>query len=340
VVTWIERFPLEVRRQDPHLLLVAAWVYLLSGQRDASGAAIAAVERLRPFDPGPLPDGFSSIEADLAVLQGFLTWGDLRYAVERGRRAAELERPTSPWRPVTDVASGWCLYLLGENVEADRWFAEATQPALEFEQWRVAVSSWVGRSLVAEALRRTDEQSDLAARAVALLQEQRLEGADTELPIALGATLESRGDLEAALASFEHAVAVHRDSGQPPLLALALIRQAAVLRALDREAEAQAAAEEARSAVDSCPDPGILASWLEDVERPPRTRRPNDDDTLSERELVVLRALTGPLSEREIGRELYLSHNTIHSHTRSIYRKLGVSSRNEAIRRGRELGIL
>jgi len=124
------------------------------------------------------------------------------------------------------------------------------------------------------------------------------------------------------------------------LLALALIRQAAVLRALDRGAEAQAAAEEARSLLDSCPDPGILPSWLEDVERPPRPRRRNDDDTLSERELVVLRALTGPLSEREIGRELYLSHNTIHSHTRSIYRKLGVSSRNEAIRRGRELGIL
>jgi LuxR family maltose regulon positive regulatory protein len=340
VVTWIERFPLEVRRQDPHLLLVAAWVYLLSGQRDASGAAIAAVERLRPFDPGPLPDGFSSIEADLAVLQGFLTWGDLRYAVDRGRRAAELEGPTSPWRPVTDVASGWCLYLLGEFLEADRWFAEATQPALELEQWRVAVSSLVGRSLVAEALGRTDEQSALASRAVALLQEQRLEGADTELPIALGATLESRGDLESALASFERAVAVHRDSGQPPLLALALIRQAAVLRALGRDAEAQAAAEGARSVVDSCPDPGILASWLEGVERPPRTRRRNDDDTLSEREIVVLRALTGPLSEREIGRELYLSHNTIHSHTRSIYRKLGVSSRNEAIRRGRELGIL
>jgi LuxR family maltose regulon positive regulatory protein len=79
---------------------------------------------------------------------------------------------------------------------------------------------------------------------------------------------------------------------------------------------------------------------LEDVERPPRPRRRNDDDMLSERELVVLRALTGPLSEREIGRELYLSHNTIHSHTRSIYRKLSVSSRNQAIRRGRELGIL
>jgi LuxR family transcriptional regulator, maltose regulon positive regulatory protein len=55
---------------------------------------------------------------------------------------------------------------------------------------------------------------------------------------------------------------------------------------------------------------------------------------------VVLRALTGPLSERDIAREFYLSHSTIHSHTKSIYRKLEVSSRAEAIRRARELGLL
>ena len=48
---------------------------------------------------------------------------------------------------------------------------------------------------------------------------------------------------------------------------------------------------------------------------------------LSERELDVLRLLRGPLSESEIASELYVSHNTVHSHTRSIYRKLGVSSR-------------
>jgi LuxR family maltose regulon positive regulatory protein len=61
---------------------------------------------------------------------------------------------------------------------------------------------------------------------------------------------------------------------------------------------------------------------------------------LSERELIVLRMLTGPLSERDIGRELYLSHNTVHSHTRSIYRKLGVSSRSEAIRKARSASLI
>jgi ATP/maltotriose-dependent transcriptional regulator MalT len=61
---------------------------------------------------------------------------------------------------------------------------------------------------------------------------------------------------------------------------------------------------------------------------------------LSERELVVLRMLRGPLSERDIGRELYLSHNTIHSHTRSIYRKLGASSRAEAVEKARAADLI
>ena len=47
---------------------------------------------------------------------------------------------------------------------------------------------------------------------------------------------------------------------------------------------------------------------------------------LTEREAAVLRLLRGSLSLREIGQELYLSQNTIKTHTQAIYRKLGVSS--------------
>ena len=54
----------------------------------------------------------------------------------------------------------------------------------------------------------------------------------------------------------------------------------------------------------------------------------------------MLRLLQGSLSERDIGRELYLSHNTIHSHTKSIFRKLGVSSRAEAVARATERGLI
>jgi LuxR family maltose regulon positive regulatory protein len=62
---------------------------------------------------------------------------------------------------------------------------------------------------------------------------------------------------------------------------------------------------------------------------------PANGDELSERELTILRCLAGPLSEREIGRELYLSFNTVHSHVKAVYRKLGVSSRAEAVERAR-----
>jgi ATP/maltotriose-dependent transcriptional regulator MalT len=63
-------------------------------------------------------------------------------------------------------------------------------------------------------------------------------------------------------------------------------------------------------------------------------------DPLTPREEVVLRLLTSRLSLREISQELYVSLNTIKSHTRAIYRKLNVSTRHEAVERGRDLTIL
>ena len=75
-----------------------------------------------------------------------------------------------------------------------------------------------------------------------------------------------------------------------------------------------------------CPDPGILSQRLAALQRPiPRPRTVGAD--LTDRELAVLRLLAGPLSERDIARELYASHNTIHTHTKSIFHKLDVSSR-------------
>lgn len=61
---------------------------------------------------------------------------------------------------------------------------------------------------------------------------------------------------------------------------------------------------------------------------------------LTESEIRVFRLLRGSLSLRQIAAELFLSINTIKTHTQSIYRKLGVSTRDDAIVRGRDTGIL
>jgi LuxR family maltose regulon positive regulatory protein len=138
----------------------------------------------------------------------------------------------------------------------------------------------------------------------------------------------------------ERGAAVLRARRHPRPLADALVRQAAALQKLGRGEAAAAAIDEARAAIDSCSDPGILRKRLLAVERPQQPRRERRGRALSDRELVILRMLGGRLSERDIGRELYLSHSTIHSHTKSIYRKLGVSSRSAALESARELGLI
>jgi LuxR family maltose regulon positive regulatory protein len=54
----------------------------------------------------------------------------------------------------------------------------------------------------------------------------------------------------------------------------------------------------------------------------------------------VLRLLNSRLSERDIARELYISHNTVHSHVKAIYAKLDVSMRREALETARSRGLL
>jgi ATP/maltotriose-dependent transcriptional regulator MalT len=63
-------------------------------------------------------------------------------------------------------------------------------------------------------------------------------------------------------------------------------------------------------------------------------------EQLSHRETEVLRYLPSVLTAGEIGAELYVSVNTVKAHLRSIYRKLGVSRRRDAVARARQYGIL
>jgi LuxR family maltose regulon positive regulatory protein len=106
-------------------------------------------------------------------------------------------------------------------------------------------------------------------------------------------------------------------------------------------------ADEAREALAALPEgTEALQARLADLDRRlARPSREGDDreadntETLTEREAAVLHMLGGTLSLREIGHEMYVSPNTVKTHTQAIYRKLGVSSRHDAVARGKRLGI-
>jgi ATP/maltotriose-dependent transcriptional regulator MalT len=57
-------------------------------------------------------------------------------------------------------------------------------------------------------------------------------------------------------------------------------------------------------------------------------------------ELSVLRLLATDRSQREIAQELFLSFNTVKTHSRNLYRKLGANTRSDAVRRATEVGLL
>ena len=114
-----------------------------------------------------------------------------------------------------------------------------------------------------------------------------------------------------------------------------LLALAEVLIARSDRSEARAVLTEARAIVELYPDAGIFPDLFERQERKLRRTRPSRtgsmDGQFTERELEVLRLLRTELSVSELGKLLHVSPSTIKSHVKSIYRKLGVSSRKEAV---------
>jgi LuxR family maltose regulon positive regulatory protein len=93
-----------------------------------------------------------------------------------------------------------------------------------------------------------------------------------------------------------------------------------------------------------CADPGpVVRDWFAREQRARRETRgavPTGPERLTERELAVLAVLPAPLSQRELARSLFVSQNTMKTHLRAIYRKLGVDSRDEAVLQARSLGLI
>jgi LuxR family maltose regulon positive regulatory protein len=123
--------------------------------------------------------------------------------------------------------------------------------------------------------------------------------------------------------------------------ALRLAQPAGLLRTvIDEGAEVHGLVE--ALPVDGHLDPFVRAI-LDAVYRRPTARRPAERqpvDGLSDREHEVLRYLASRLSYSEMAGELFISVNTLKSHLKAVYRKLGVSTRAEAVQTARQSGLL
>jgi LuxR family maltose regulon positive regulatory protein len=136
----------------------------------------------------------------------------------------------------------------------------------------------------------------------------------------------ARGDVRAALVSLSRALEFAEQEGYVRVFVDEGAPMAELLEAAARQAITPAYVRR-------------LLSALGHAEARPAARQPLAEP-LSGRELDVLRLLAGDLDGPGIAAELVVSLNTVRSHTKSIYAKLAVRSRREAIRRSIELDLL
>ncbi len=138
---------------------------------------------------------------------------------------------------------------------------------------------------------------------------------------------QARGDGPAALAALEAAVALAEPEGYVRIFLDEGPPMASLLRALAKSGNAGGYVRR------------LLAADHQGAGRPPAAQR-DLIEPLSDRELDVLRLLGTDLDGPEIARELVVSVNTVRTHTKNIYAKLGVNNRRAAVRRGQELDLL
>ena len=176
------------------------------------------------------------------------------------------------------------------------------------------------------------------------LADHRLEETQAVLDELASSSSTARDALECGLLDARAAAEQNRDDLKTTAArVLQLARSAGFLRSLaDEGPEVAAALADALryQAADAYSDQ--LAPILEQAiaAAPARKVVLSGGVVLSERELTVLKYLATRLTTREIAAELYVSMNTLRTHTKSIYRKLGVESRAEAAAAARTAGIL
>jgi len=345
VERWLESLPEEMIIHDAALALVKAWICALGGRREESARFLTLAESI-PYE-GPLPDGTASAEAGAAILRASFGYSGVQSAVEAARRAAELEPgESSPWAALVRFALGSGLYLSGEISQARRPLEEALA-LTEDGQLLVRVVTLSFLSFVATDEGRLEEGESHARAAHALVERLRsYEIPQTSLAcIALGRVIAERGRLEEAQKELESGLSTRRRlPGLSPwptligLLALAPVRAARGDRAGGR-----AVLAEARDILEAFPDAGMFPELLERQERRLRAREPREgqlNGELTERELDVLRFLVGELSTLQIAQSLYVAPSTVRTQVKSIYRKLGVSSRSAAVEEAHIRGLI
>lgn len=295
---------------------------------------------------GSLPDGTKTIKPWLATLSAWLCRQGPKQMLADADAAVAGLAEGSNWRSGALLAQGSALLLLGEYERADATLAQAAQAAAAAGATESHVVALGERALIAAELGEHDRADELSDELHELVASSAVEGylARSVDCAATARTMLRHGHWnEARIALTTGRELAAYLTGAVPWLAiqvrLELARGFVTLRDADT---AQELLDEAVELLGRFPGLRSLRARADELQREVDvTPEPEGAHHagLTRAELRLLPLLATHLSFREIAEQLFVSRNTIKTQAISVYRKLGVSSRSEAIAEAQRLGL-
>jgi LuxR family transcriptional regulator, maltose regulon positive regulatory protein len=343
VQRWMEW--LEERPSVRHYSAIAAHGALISallGRPSEAERWTAVAERLPAT--GTLPDG-STVAGTLAYLRANLCRDGAEMMRSDAREAWDGLSPTSPYRTAMLHTEGLSYVLDGDPDRADAVFAHTYDIATGFGALPMIALILAERFLIAAERDDWPAADALMVRAAEILESGRFDGYWTSALVFAAAARAAahRGHMHAARQYVKRAARLRPllTYALPVVSVQALLELARAYLAVVDPAGARAALEQAHGILQQRPDLGTLLAAADQLQ----SRLGQivvaelGASSLTTAELRLLPLLPTHLSFPEIGDRLFISRHTVKSQVNSIYRKLGVSSRGEAVDRMTELGL-
>lgn len=343
-MAWLEKLPQAELIRHPTLPGLGALIAAVLAQPAAKTRQLAALAYAN-VDSLTAPEQHF-IDTVVSMTYASLLDHDLESALQHASRGVDLARNHVEELVVAALAVLAYVYYLRGDTELARQTAEETVARPEAPQRPHGyVHAEALLALLACEAGHPRAAESRARRAVALAGDLGLAGVWSAALThhALGQALLTLGRSQEAERELVRAETLRR-AAEPRLdHAHSLLALVGARIARGRLVLAASELEAAREQLDAFTGVGRLAGLAAELELALAQARAGVDsigEVPSLAELTVLRMLATDLTQREIGAELFLSTNTVKTHTRRLYTKLGVNSRQSAVRQATAFGLL
>lgn len=341
IVGWLDHLGEQTVATDAALSLTAAYTHITRGAGDKTEHWAAVAARL--IDRAEASEKKSVLTAGLGLIEAALARGGVAAIADQTALAAELLPADSAWMSMCRLIEGVGLHLSGFRPEAHEKLVDgARRGAVSAPNVQVLCLSQLALLAIEESDWTLAEMLSSQARA----QLDRSGIGDypmMALSMAVSALVRSRtGRLEEAAADLRQGrnLLEQLEDFAPWYEAETWVALARAAVRLDDTAAATHMLAEAGRVLKLTPDAVVLETWIAEAATQVEAVSAFGVHDLTPAELRVLRYLPTHLSFPQIADQVFVSPNTVKTQAQGVYRKLGVSSRREAVEQARAAGLL